>query len=46
MIAFELHLAHTAFSRVLPGSVPRVDAQEGENKAEGIFSIWSAPETK
>lgn len=27
-------------------SVPTVDAQEGENKAEGILLIWSAPETK
>lgn len=46
MNIFELHLTHTTFSRVLSCSVPMVDAQEGENKAEGILLIRSAPETK
>lgn len=46
MIIFELYVVHTTFSRVLPRSVPRVDAQEGENKAEETFLIWGAPETK
>lgn len=46
MNIFELHLTHTTFSRVLSCLVPMVDAQEGENKAEGILLIWSAPEMK